>query len=62
MRKASVVKPMKRTGESHVSNTKMGMGDYYGTGVKAKIGTLIQGSGMNPLPPNKLKKPPKSVA
>ncbi len=48
--------------ENHVAPTKFGMGDYYGTGIKAKIGKSISNMGVNPLSANKLGKPPKSLA
>jgi len=50
-------------GEVHTARTKYGMGDNYGTGVKAKIGK-VRGvtEGMSVLSNAKLKKPPKSVA
>jgi len=47
---------------AHTSNSKKGMGDYYGTGIKAKIGTMIDGMGVPEITPNKIKKPPKSLA
>jgi hypothetical protein len=48
-------------GDWHVSHTSMGMGDYYGTGVKAKIGKVIEGQGMKPLSKKQMGTPPKSV-
>jgi hypothetical protein len=48
-------------GDWHVSHSSMGMGDYYGTGIRAKIGTMIEGTGMQEIPKNKLKTPPTSV-
>jgi hypothetical protein len=49
--------------EAHTPNTKYGMGDNYGSGVRAKIGTMREDSmGMIAMTPNKLKKPPKSTA
>ncbi len=48
---------------AHVANTKYGMGDNYGTGIKAKIGRMRDDSvGMVVLTPKKLKTPPKSLA
>jgi hypothetical protein len=49
---------------AHTADTKYGMGDYYGTGIKAKVGREIGGYSpmMNPVQPNALKKPPKSLA
>lgn len=55
-------KRMKSSGDSHVSHTSMGMGDYYGTGVKAKVGKVKEGLGISPMSPKKLGKPPKSLA
>lgn len=49
--------------ESHTANTKYGMGDNYGIGVRAKIGKMRDDSmGMMALTPKKLKTPPRSVA
>ena len=54
-------KPYK--GESHTAKSQKGMGDYYGTAIKSKIGRVRDSTvGLNPLPPLKLKKPPKSLA
>ena len=52
----------KKVQEAHVSNTKYGMGDYYGTGIKQKMGTIRDGLGIVQTPPAKLRKPPKSLA
>ena len=56
----------KKTGPNkfaHVTNTKYGMGDNYGTGIKAKVGRMRDDSmGQNWFSPAKLKKPPKSIA
>lgn len=49
-------------GDWHVSHSSMGMGDYYGTGVKQKVGRIREGYGQNPVSPENLKKPPKSLA
>jgi hypothetical protein len=48
----------------HVPKTKFGMGDHYGTGIKAKLGKMRGGYTpySNPLPPKKLKTPPKNLA
>lgn len=48
-------------GDSHVSHSSMGMGDYYGTGFTAKLGKMREGTGMQFLSPKKLKQPPRSV-
>ena len=47
---------------AHTARTQKGLGDYYGSGVKAPLGKIISGTGMNPVPKNKLKKTPKSLA
>ena len=60
--KQSHVKPSKKSsGDSHVSHTSMGMGDYYGTGIRAKMGTVIEGNGIKPLSKKKIGTPPKGV-
>lgn len=47
---------------AHVANTKYGMGDNYGTGVRQKLGRMRDDSmGMFAMTPKKLKKPPKSL-
>jgi len=56
-------KPLKRSPEAHVCNTKYGMGDYYGTGIKQPVGRVredyINGT---PMTNKKMGKPPKSLA
>ncbi len=48
---------------SHTSRSRKGMGDYYGTGIRAKIGKMRHDSmGMHQVTPKKLKTPPKSLA
>lgn len=47
---------------AHTPNTKFGMGDYYGTGIKNKMGRSIDIMGLSPTNPKKMKKPPKSLA
>lgn len=48
--------------EAHTDNTKFGMGDYYGTGVKQSIGRLRSDMpGYIPVSKKKMGKPPKSV-
>lgn len=47
---------------AHTANTPYGMGDNYGTGIKAKLGRMRDDSmGMTALTPKKLKIPPRSV-
>ena len=49
--------------QAHTDNTKYGMGDYYGTGVRAKIGKVIDG-GVDTvnLSKKQLRTPPKNLA
>ncbi len=35
----------KGSGDWHVSHSSMGMGDYYGTGIRQKIGRMRDGMG-----------------
>ncbi len=46
---------------AHTANTKYGMGDNYGTGIKAKLGKMREGTGMATLNRKQLGTPPKSV-
>jgi len=48
---------------SHTPRSQKGLGDYYGTGIVAKIGRIRDDSmGMHQITPAKMKKPPKSLA
>lgn len=51
-------------GDWHVSNTSMGMGDYYGTGIKQQVGKVRDSYTpmAKPATLKQLKKPPKSLA
>lgn len=58
------MKPLKGTKpkkEWHASSSKLGMGDYYGSGVKQKIGRVRE-SYVDAGKPSNLKRPPKSLA
>ena len=47
---------------AHTANTKYGMGDNYGTGIKAKLGSIRDDTvGMKKLSKKQLKTPPRSV-
>lgn len=47
---------------AHVANTKYGMGDNYGTGIRAKLGTVRSDTvGMKKMSKKQLGTPPKSV-
>lgn len=49
--------------QAHTPNTKFGMGDSYGTGVKQKIGKALSNTAsVASIPKAKIKKPPKSLA
>ncbi len=49
--------------QAHTANTPYGMGDHYGTGIKAKLGRMRDDSmGMIALNKKQLKTPPKSTA
>lgn len=47
---------------AHTPKSQKGLGDYYGTGIRQKLGIMRDGMGMETLSPQKLKKPPRSVA
>lgn len=47
---------------SHTDNTKYGMGDYYGTGLRAKVGKMRDVTEMSNISSKKLGTPPKSLA
>ncbi len=58
--KNDVKKPYKF---SHTPRSSKGMGDYYGTGIKAKVGKIRRDTmGMTEVSSGNLKKPPKSLA
>lgn len=60
--KIKTIKAPKGLREAHTSNSKKGMGDYYGTGITAKIGRMREGIGFESISPKKLKTPPKNLA
>ncbi len=48
---------------SHTDNTKYGMGDNYGTAIKAKLGKVRDGTvGMAHLDRKQISTPPRSLA
>lgn len=57
-----LMKKTKKYQEAHSANTKFGMGDYYGTGIRAPLGKMRDGMGMIELNPKQKKQPPKSLA
>jgi len=60
MKLSNVKKPKHK--QAHTAQTPYGLGDYYGTGITAKIGRQTEGVGFQEVSPKKLKKPPKSLA
>jgi hypothetical protein len=52
----------KRFSESHTPPSPKGMGDYYGTGIKQKVGRIRDDQIMDIIQPKKLKKPPRALA
>lgn len=56
------MKKLKSTKPAHTPRTKKGSGDFYGTGIKNKVGRIIDVTGYNDIPKSKLRKPPKSLA
>lgn len=54
-------KPYK--GAAHTPKSQKGLGDYYGSGIRAKFGKMRSDSmGMQTLTPEEMKKPPRSLA
>lgn len=50
-------------GPVHTPRSQKGIGDYYGTGIVAKLGRMRDESvGMQALTSNQMKKPPRSLA
>ncbi len=62
VKQSHVANPKTSSGDWHVSHTSLGMGDYYGTGVRQPLGKMRRGVGMIEITPKKLKEPPTSVA
>lgn len=54
--------PVKGIKQNHSANTKFGMGDYYGVGIRNKVGTSKDVMGLDGVSKKKLKKPPRSLA
>lgn len=50
-----------KTKQAHTSQSKIGMGDYYGSGVKNPMGKVIR-SYLSPSLGSGKSKPPKSLA
>lgn len=47
--------------QAHVANTQYGMGDHYGTGVRAPLAKIRDGMGMKEISKKGIKTPPRSV-
>lgn len=58
-KKPAPKKPYK--GQSHTPASSKGLGDYYGTGVRQKMGRMRSGMGMDTLSSKKLKTPPREI-
>lgn len=57
------MKKLRHTKEWHAPNSKIGMGDYYGTAIKNPQGRIRDDSmGYKSMNLSDLKKPPKSLA
>lgn len=56
------MKRIKTNKQAHTSNSKIGMGDNYGSGVKNPVGKIRDVMGITDVNPKKLRKPPKSLA
>ena len=56
------MKKLKPTPPIKTPKSPKGMGDYYGTGITAKIGRMREGTGFEDLTKKQLKTPPKSLA
>lgn len=54
-------KPYKKDRFAHTQNTKYGMGDNYGVGVKAKIGKIREGFGKT-ISKKQIGTPPRTLA
>lgn len=46
---------------AHTANTQYGMGDHYGTGVRAPLARIRDGMGMKELSKKKMNTPPRSL-
>lgn len=56
------MKKVKGLKNAHASNDKIGMGNYYGTGIKNPMGRIRDVMGESNIPKKKLNKSPKSLA
>lgn len=56
------MKKTKPLAQAHTPRSPKGMGDFYGTALRQKLGKVRDGMGMKTLTPKSLKKPPKTLA
>ncbi len=56
------MKKVKTLKTAHTSNSKKGMGDYYGSGIKNPMGKMRDDYIIKPVVGKKMKTPPKSLA
>ena len=55
-------KPLKPARNAHTANTKHGMGDYFGSGIKNPVGRIRDVTNFTEVKGKKLGKAPKSLA
>jgi hypothetical protein len=56
------MKKQKRLESAHTPRSPQGMGDFYGSGIRAKIGRMRDGIGFEALSKKQLSNPPKTFA
>jgi hypothetical protein len=56
------MKKLKKTAAAHTTLSSKGVGDFYGSGIRNKIGRSRDVMGISEIPSKKLKNPPKSMA
>jgi len=56
------MKKGKRFAVAHTPRSPQGLGDFYGTGVRQKIGRMREGMGMVEVSKKGMKTPPKSLS
>lgn len=61
MKKVKSLTKSKGLKNAHTPNTKYGMGDHYGSGVKQPLGKMREGMGMVTLSKKKIGTAPRSV-
>jgi hypothetical protein len=47
---------------AHTSSSKVGSGDFYGSGIRNKMARTIENMVEMPMPKGKMKRPPKTLA